>query len=570
MDDDKTPRLPRRMTRSSASSSASSSNIVAAVNPKPLTINDLLVGGHLISLDDIISSFPGRNSQILEIVRLLGPLNSPMLPLFVYGGSSTGKTSIILQLFRHLNRPIVYSSCRTCYNQSILFESILNQLLLHRKNASNGYSNAKRCERLSDFVNFLREALTKVINNLKEKSEKLISNKVTQGKIGNMIYLVFDNFQLVREWDKSSTILPLLFNLYDLLKMPEVGLIFISSTSPDTFYSNMGYVEPIPVYFPDYTEGDIRQILLRNQVNKKLYSSFLDVALKSFYGITKQVGDLSAALKPLYEKYCEPLSDKGKGVAPNENMKQRLLSHIKPYIASSLNEIFKVSSLSSTEVDTHKEEKRKGNPRRLEKSEEPGSLDFHMSTSAKYLLISAFLASRNPATLDASLFDSKGGCDNRKRKRKPSEKAQERKETLEQEILMKGPGTFPLERLLAIFQCLVSVAEEPSDDEEQISDGLGVEVGNGGLMSDVHLQLSSLCNANFIFKGRSCPIEGSNRYRTTISEDLALKVARSLKFPLSKYLYRILQEETAHGLSIQKTLKFMGLKHGRIGKSPVE
>lgn len=279
MDEDKTQQLPRRMTRSSASSSPSTSNnIVAAkvTSLEPLTINDLLVGGDPISLDDIISSFPGRSSQILEVVRHLGPLNSPILPLFVYGSSSTGKTSIILQLFRHLNRPIVYSSCRTCYNQNILFESILNQLLLHRKNAANGYLNAKRCERPSDFVNFLREALTNVISNLKEKSEKLISNEMTQGKIGNMIYLVFDNFQLVREWDKSSTILPLLFNLYDLLNMPEVGLIFISSTSPDTFYSNMGYVEPIPIYFPDYTEEDIRQILLRNQVNQKLYSSFLE------------------------------------------------------------------------------------------------------------------------------------------------------------------------------------------------------------------------------------------------------------------------------------------------------
>jgi len=25
---------------------------------------------------------------------------------------------------------------------------------------------------------------------------------------------------------------------------------------------------------------------------------------------------LSSALKPLFEKYCEPLSDKGKGVVP--------------------------------------------------------------------------------------------------------------------------------------------------------------------------------------------------------------------------------------------------------------
>jgi origin recognition complex subunit 5 len=279
MDKEEAAQIPRRTTR--LLSSTSTSNIKPASKEnnglESLTINDLLVGGDPISLDDIISSFPGRSSQIHEIVRLLGPLNSPILPVFLYGGASTGKTSIILQLFKHLQRPLVYSSCRTCYNQRILFESVLNQLLLHRKNAANCYTNAKRCERPSDFINFLREALTSVIDNLKVKSEKSISEKDIHGGMGNMIYLVFDNFHLVRDWDKSSTILPLLFNLYDMLKMPEVGLIFISSTSPDTFYStNMGYVEPIPIYFPDYTEGDMRQILLRNQANQKLYSSFLE------------------------------------------------------------------------------------------------------------------------------------------------------------------------------------------------------------------------------------------------------------------------------------------------------
>ncbi|XP_057757952.1 origin of replication complex subunit 5-like [Arachis stenosperma] len=537
--EEEAPQIPRRTRRSSTSSWASTSNDVSSVKVnslEPQTINDLLVGGEPVSLDDLLSNFPGRNSQIREIVHLLGPLNTPTLPLFVYGGASTGKTSIILQLFRHLNRPLVYSSCRTCYNPRILFESILNQLHLHRRSAANGYSNAKRCERPSDFVNFLREALTNAINNLKEKSEKLMSSKTIRGGIGNMIYLVFDNFQLVREWDKSSTILPLLFNLYDMLKMPEVGLIFISNSSPDTFYSNMGYVEPIPVYFPDYVEADIRKILLRNQANPKLYSSFLDVSLRPFFRITRQINELSTAFKPLYEKYCEPLSDKS--IVPNEDMKRRLFSHIMLHVSSSLNEIFKVSSLPLSKVESSKETTQKGTPRKLEHCEEVAKLDFHMSTSAKYLLISAFLASRNPATLDASLFDSKGGSDNRKRKRKPSEKVPEKKESLEEELLMKGPGSFPLERLLAIFQCIVSVADDPSDEEEQNGFGLGVEGACGDLMSDVLLQLSSLCNAKFIFKGRSCPIEGSTRYRSSISEDLALKVARSLKFPLSSYLYK--------------------------------
>lgn len=105
-----------------------------------------------------------------------------------------------------------------------------------------------------------------------------------------------------------------------------------------------------------------------------------------------------------------------------------------------------------------------------------------------------------------------------------SEKAIEHKEMAEQELLMKGPGTFPMERLLAIFQCITSVADYSLEEEDQGTNGTGVDFGDSGLMSDVLLQLSSLCNANFISKGGSCPLEGSTRYRSTVSEDMALKV----------------------------------------------
>lgn len=274
------PQIPRRTTRSSSSSAAVACNEDETTKITELytpTLDDLAFGGeeHL-SFNDLLSSFPARSSQIRELVRLLGPLNSPLLPLFIYGGASTGKTSVILQIFRHLNRPFVYESCLNCYNPRILFESILNQLSCHRKNAVNGYLSARRCEKLSDFVNFLREDLVGVIDNLKENSGKMSSNKLAGRPNGSMLYLIVDNLELVREWDKSSSILPFLFNLYDMLKMPELGIIFISNTSPDTYYSNMGYVESIPVYFPEYTEEDLRQILIKKQTNRKLYSSFLE------------------------------------------------------------------------------------------------------------------------------------------------------------------------------------------------------------------------------------------------------------------------------------------------------
>ncbi|XP_062090356.1 origin of replication complex subunit 5 [Humulus lupulus] len=538
MGKEETPQIARRATRhSSATISKNEADTKASDQPLPPTLNDLFHGEEEkpISLDDVVSSFPGRRVQIIELMRILGPVNSPMVPLFVYGDSSTGKTSITHQIFRHLNRPFVYSSCLTCYSPRILFESILNQLFFHRKNAANGYSSAKRCEKPSDFVNLLREALISVTSSLQGNSGKSSSKKLDWRPSGNMIYLIFDNLELVREWDKSSTILPFLFNLYDILKMPEVGLIFISNTSPDTYYTSMGYLDPATVYFPDYTEDDLRQIFLLKQENKKLYSSFLDVVLKSFFRITRRVDELSTAFSQLFKKYCEPLSDLG--VVPNEEMKRRLFSNLQPHIAPAMNEIFKVSSQPSTEVGATRDTKLKSNTKKSS-LEVTHQLDLHMSTSAKYLLISAFLASRNPATLDASLFDSTGGSDIRKRKRKPSEKSLDLKESAEQELLMKGPGTFPLERLLAIFQCITSVAEGSLEEEEQENDGLGVQTGDDSLMFDVLLQLSSLCNANFIVKGGSCPLEGSTRYRSTVSEDMVLKVARSVKFPLSKYLYR--------------------------------
>lgn len=102
-----------------------------------------------------------------------------------------------------------------------------------------------------------------------------------------------------------------------------------------------------------------------------------------------------------------------------------------------------------------------------------------------------------------------------------SETTLQRKETKAQEMLMKGPGSFSLERLLAIFQCITSVSDICVDEDEEVFGG-DKEVG---LISDALLQLSTLCDANFITKGGSCPLD-STRYRSSIDEDMISKVMR--------------------------------------------
>lgn len=339
-----------------------------------------------------------------------------------------------------------------------------------------------------------------------------------------MVYLVFDNLELARSWEKGDSFLSLIFRLYDILKMPELGLVYISSSTPDSYFGRMGSVEPIMVYFPDYTVDELHSIFMRNRDNPKLYSSFLSAVLKPFFRITRRVDELSIAFKPLFKKYCEPLTDPS--TVPDEGMKRRLFDNLQPHLAISFNEIFSVPSHSRNEYGIQVTPSKKG--RRLEASNE---LEFHMSVSAKYLLISAFLASRNPATLDTALFDSTGGSNKQKRKRKSSQTSIDQKEDAAQELLLKGPGSFPLERLVAIFQCITSVDESVLEQDSP-------ENGDNELMSDVLLQLSTLCNANFICKSASCPLEGATRYRSTVDEEMALKVARSINFPLSKYLYR--------------------------------
>lgn len=118
-----------------------------------------------------------------------------------------------------------------------------------------------------------------------------------------------------------------------------------------------------------------------------------------------------------------------------------------------------------------------------------------------------------------------------------SEQSRDLKEASEQELFMKGPGTFPLERLLAIYQCIASSEEFSLENDEDLKEnkGLDGDFGENGLMSNILMQVSSLCSANFITKGGSCPLEGSTRYRSTVSEDMALKVI------LKQFFYDSLQ-----------------------------
>lgn len=99
----------------------------------------------------------------------------------------------------------------------------------------------------------------------------------------------------------------------------------------------------------------------------------------------------------------------------------------------------------------------------------------------------------------------------------------ERKEAEAHEQQMKGPGSFPLERLLAIFRCIVVESDSaPSNGFGSFHSGplfngnLEEAEGDGHmteeLSADVLMQLSTLVSVNLLSKSSTNPLDGNARY----------------------------------------------------------
>ncbi|GBG66319.1 hypothetical protein CBR_g58810 [Chara braunii] len=474
------------------------------------------------------TAYPGRARQVDELLGLIGEPGDPTAPILVYGGAATGKTTLVRDTMRLLARPHAFVSCRSSYNARLLFESVLNQLLGHVRCSANGFASAKRCDKISDFVAELPSACAVAIARNRRPSSGPAnaapalppalpapdstsgngsddpvaatattssrpssppvaaadapspslsldfddqgsrppenssgdaegdppltqhssadaptatssnpplssvtaadhysanvrgSSASTAGSLSacdskkhpshmpsppqcESVFLVFDNVEVLRNWTNGHEVISALLRLSELGRLPMLGVILISKVGWDSFRSCTGARDPLPVYFPDYNDDELCQILLQRHNHSSLYSSFLRVL-----------------------------------------------------------------------------------------------------------------------------------------------KAEERQELAIKEKRMRGPSAFPLERLLAIFKCIVEMNLDQNSvwgrenlsglarggcPEGRLSDG-GME-----LSADVFMQISTLVATNLLSKSGSDPLDSRANYRCNIDEDLIEKVAMDVKFPLHRYLF---------------------------------
>jgi len=375
--------------------------------------------------------FPGRRNEISELLNLLGRPDDPVPPLFVYGPAATGKTSIVREAVRVLNRPHAYVTCRSSHSPRLLFESILNQLQGHVRSLANNYSSVRRCEKVLDFTKQLPGACEQALSRKTKQSKRKHSStksvadatcKIPPEMSNETVYLIFDNVELTRSWSGGTLLLAALFRLSELTRLPNLGLIFISSVGLYNFQAATMAREPLQLYFRDYNDNELYQILLLQRPNVELYASFLSVVLKTFSRACRRVTDLSRSLEPLYQKYCEPVL-RGAATTPDDQGKRQRYALLQPHIRPSLSQTLIIHESSpgpGKGMDDRENRRRmKSTPKRaLPAGRDSSEIDFELPLCSKYLLLAAYIASRNAATLDASLFDTGDGARASSRKKR--------------------------------------------------------------------------------------------------------------------------------------------------------
>lgn len=108
-----------------------------------------------------------------------------------------------------------------------------------------------------------------------EQSVAEATCKIPPEMSNETVYLIFDNVELTRSWSGGTLLLAALFRLSELTRLPNLGLIFISSVGLYNYQAATMAREPLQLYFRDYNDNELYQILLLQRPNVELYASFL-------------------------------------------------------------------------------------------------------------------------------------------------------------------------------------------------------------------------------------------------------------------------------------------------------
>lgn len=369
-------------------------------------------------LESLKTKLPCRDNQLAQIYGYIGDPDEPVPQcLFLYGNTSTGKTACLTSSLDYLSYRHVILNVIECYTQRILYETILNKLSNHIPTRETKYASAYRCDNMKDFVNHL--------NDIQCGYEPVI--------------IVLENANKLRDMDQN--ILPAFMRLKEFCKI-NVCTILVSDITFEKFYTKTGLREPIKVFFPQYTKDELYKIIMNQQTQyisyvlqktetdsktdiskPDIFANYLNAFLSVFYRPCRDLVELKHMARLNFVKYCEPILN---GSTKTDDV-TKLWRHIAPVLKSSLETLYlrlNTSANSHAQNDDPNCREIQMRMERLGIAREEASMakndhdvltneltsmktfaqSFELPFYAKFLLISAYLASFNPAKEDKRLF----------------------------------------------------------------------------------------------------------------------------------------------------------------------
>uniref|UniRef100_A0A3Q3S9N9 Origin recognition complex subunit 5 n=1 Tax=Mastacembelus armatus TaxID=205130 RepID=A0A3Q3S9N9_9TELE len=415
-------------------------------------------------LQRVAEQLPCREVQAGTLLALMGQPQQYSYPsIFIYGHRASGKSHVMNVLLKELELPHATVSCVECVSVALLFEQVLLSFF-----GCDAASLLPRSPSLSDFVRIYRE-------------------QCSQSPARQTRYIVMEKAEILRDTD--ANLLPALLRLQELVE-DNVTVILLSEIVWDTFRPNTGCFEPLLLNFPDYSKGELQQILSQDRhpsYSAEFYSSYINILLGVFYSVCRDLRELRHLAALNFSKFCEPLAD-GK---VKETDTHKLWRNIEPHLKKAMQTVYlrEVSSLQWEQIQ-QMEEKEAGVLRGL-------SAHTHVELPyySKFLLIAAYLASYNPARTDKRFF-------------------------LKTSNHLLGPKPFPLDRLLAIFYSVVDSRVAPT--------------------ASIFSQISSLVTLQLLTQVSHDDQLDTPKYKCAVSLDFICAISRTVSFDIMKYLYDFL------------------------------
>lgn len=438
----------------------------------------------------LLKRWPGRAEQVQGLLKVAGAAGSPSL--FIYGPSSTGKTSLVRDVLRELQLAHAYVNCVEWTKPRPLLQSVLSQLKGRKRKASEGYSIDCRCENTAEFLVQLPGIAPA------HKSAK---------------YIVVDHVERIGD----SDLLAVLLKAREL-SGANIGVILISSVAWGScmFDSDtLRMSRPMQLAFPAYDEDTLKKILALGcpaGEDVQSYVNFITSYMYEFVRITRGLEDLQKAMQLLYPIYMQPVRS-GQVKADNS---RALFAAFTPHFKAA---VANFSSGAAASSFVAKQQKARADAR------PPGGLDFELPYNSKLLLLAAYIASRNRPNLDRRLFDTGPG----KRRRKNA-LASDRQAEFAREAQLRGPITFPQERLLSYFWNLLKA--EAADREAAPWHERAAQQQQS---AEVFMLLRSLVSLRLLSQVTGDMLD-DGKYQCNIKDELAQKLAQNLRIDLNPYL----------------------------------